>query len=192
MVLAISGHDLPLHFRQRRPESPPNVLILLDPGLRTSGDTVEDELDSPANQEQFTAVLGRTVPLRASTHGLATSYSTAGSRPRGPATRGSGSLGSVVLYYRQGVDTLDGHCAVRDSRSVAVEPLDMGEGLVTKTYMTMVWICYPSMQEKNYSVRGGGGPTGFGRGSPIRGWRRSFRPWRKAVPDRTHRRDNAH
>ena len=32
MILAISGHNLPLHFRQRRPESPPNVLILLDPG----------------------------------------------------------------------------------------------------------------------------------------------------------------
>ena len=45
MILAISGHYLPLHFRQRRPESPPNVLILLDPGLRTSGDTVEDELE---------------------------------------------------------------------------------------------------------------------------------------------------
>ena len=46
MILAISGHNLPLHFRQRRPESPPKVLILLDPGLRTSGDTVEDEFDS--------------------------------------------------------------------------------------------------------------------------------------------------
>ena len=45
MILAISGHNLPLHFRQQRPESPPNVLILLDPGLRTSGDTVEDELE---------------------------------------------------------------------------------------------------------------------------------------------------
>ena len=43
MILAVSDHDLPLHFRQRRPESPPNVLILLDPGLRISGDTVEDE-----------------------------------------------------------------------------------------------------------------------------------------------------
>ena len=45
MILAIPGHNLPLHFGQRRPESPPKVLILLDPGLRISGDTVEDELD---------------------------------------------------------------------------------------------------------------------------------------------------
>ena len=44
MILAIPGHNLPLHFRQRRSESPPKVLILLDPGLRISGDTVEDEL----------------------------------------------------------------------------------------------------------------------------------------------------
>ena len=43
MILAVSGHNLPLHYRQRRPESPPKVLILLDPGLRTSGGTVEDE-----------------------------------------------------------------------------------------------------------------------------------------------------
>ena len=49
MILAVSDHDLPLHFRQRRPESPPKVLILLDPGLRTSGDTVEDEFDNPAD-----------------------------------------------------------------------------------------------------------------------------------------------
>ena len=44
MILAVSDHNLPLPFRQRRPESPPKVLILLDPGLRISGDTVEDEL----------------------------------------------------------------------------------------------------------------------------------------------------
>ena len=50
MILAISGHNLPLHFRQQRPESPPNVLILLDPGLRTSGDTVEDEYSDSAHR----------------------------------------------------------------------------------------------------------------------------------------------
>ena len=47
MILAVSGHNLPLHYRQRRPESPPKVLILLDPGLRTSGGTVEDEFEAP-------------------------------------------------------------------------------------------------------------------------------------------------
>ena len=47
MILAISGRNLPLHFTQRRPESPPKVLILLDSGLRTSGDTVEDDFENP-------------------------------------------------------------------------------------------------------------------------------------------------
>ena len=50
MILAVSDHNLPLHFRQQRPESPPNVLILLDPGLRISGDTVEDEPKGPTRR----------------------------------------------------------------------------------------------------------------------------------------------
>ena len=55
MILAIPGHNLPLHFRQRRSESPPKVLILLDPGLRISGDTVEDESDSAKYTRQATS-----------------------------------------------------------------------------------------------------------------------------------------
>ena len=47
MILAISGRYLPLHFEQRRPNLLPKVLNLLDPNPCDSGETVEDELESP-------------------------------------------------------------------------------------------------------------------------------------------------
>ena len=111
MFLAMSGHDLPLHFRQRRPESPPNVLILLDPGLRTSGDTVEDELrprSSPksADFSAFASSSGmpvesaiRTTALKMATIAAA---STDASSPTSICSRSRAApsrLGGALLYW---------------------------------------------------------------------------------------------
>ena len=84
MILAVSGHNLPLHYRQRRPESPPKVLILLDPGLRTSGGTVEDELKM---KYKYTLTGDDTLTFRYTRKGKTTLLKMSRQEPSGCAAR---------------------------------------------------------------------------------------------------------